>query len=1068
MATSPFDKYLGTDQGTEGQPASDPFARYLGEDVTRPEADPFAKYLEPVSAPEPRGEEGGLLASAPIQESEVIAIARKYGQDPEEFLEIAQWSGVPVYTREGAALPQMGRVFAGEVGERFLLGLPQFLGKKLLDDENARKALDEVRELRRTRQSTLGATTEALSGLAVPAQLVPQATSLAGKVGVSAATGALGGLAASREDEEIASTLVGGALGAAITGGAAAVPATTRTVARILRPVVRGTPIEGKSLTQAATKYLEESPWSTAVRDEAGELVTSLRSLDVDAVKKYLDEAIPDTNSTLTEMARILSGRSPGSNEVVARTLVEKANTEGLEFLNKTLTDVTTSRAMQDYALEMGLKYRPTEWEPLRAAADFFSDTRYVMKDLDRRYDLDLLPTLDKMSESYHQYLTKVSEFGSRINALIKETGERGVSVDKVRDMLDGKVAAVSRSEQELLAGWRGLTDNMLKAAQDAGLTIARRENYLPHAMASNSEILRRLNREMTSSTGKELGTTLDAKDFSSISDDLKKSLQFLTDSTEPPQNVAQLNELVQQVLTSGRVGQLGTTATQARAALTREGMIPELLRETDLGKLMSGWTHSTFRHAYMREGIAEINAKLPVLKSLGDEQGARYIRNWLSDISGGSRGLSRFGSGVAERYSYRMYKLADKQAEQGNQKLANVLEAAGNLPRLMHSTYQLIYPNALGLNFRATVRNLGQPFLMTAPELQGAWGYGKAVAAAGKTAVRMRSGIGALEADLRTRNLIPPKYQGENLHILTNEVMRSAPVSMTRKAASYIADRMMYFYEKSDVLCRHVTLEASKDVARELMEGTASANRYLASLSVSYRRQLSEAISAGNARQVETLIARNLLAETQFNYNRTSLAEYGRYMGPIFSVFSKWPTAIAGDIIEKYRGGQMGRAAAKYLGPMAVLYMLDFFVAPSTLPGALGEAAQSTSRNDWTESDRMKHFLVGSGFRSWSPLTAAGSVVTGDIFQAPGVSIASGLAKGLISADTEQLNKVVNEVARSYAPGAGIVRVISDDMATLLSGSRPEGPFLNRAVEGTRITTEEISRRIRNIGVAD
>jgi hypothetical protein len=297
---------------------------------------------------------------------------------------------------------------------------------------------------------------------------------------------------------------------------------------------------------------------------------------------------------------------------------------------------------------------------------------------------------------------------------------------------------------------------------------------------------------------------------------------------------------------------------------------------------------------------------------------------------------------------------------------------------------------------------------------------------------------------------------------------MRSAPVSMTRKAASYIADRMMYFYEKSDVLCRHVTLEASKDVARELMEGTASANRYLASLSVSYRRQLSEAISAGNARQVETLIARNLLAETQFNYNRTSLAEYGRYMGPIFSVFSKWPTAIAGDIIEKYRGGQMGRAAAKYLGPMAVLYMLDFFVAPSTLPGALGEAAQSTSRNDWTESDRMKHFLVGSGFRSWSPLTAAGSVVTGDIFQAPGVSIASGLAKGLISADTEQLNKVVNEVARSYAPGAGIVRVISDDMATLLSGSRPEGPFLNRAVEGTRITTEEISRRIRNIGVAD
>jgi hypothetical protein len=218
----------------------------------------------------------------------------------------------------------------------------------------------------------------------------------------------------------------------------------------------------------------------------------------------------------------------------------------------------------------------------------------------------------------------------------------------------------------------------------------------------------------------------------------------------------------------------------------------------------------------------------------------------------------------------------------------------------------------------------------------------------------------------------------------------------------------------------------------------------------------------------VESLIARNLLAETQFNYNRTSLSEYGRYMGPIFSVFSKWPTAIAGDIIEKYKGGQTIRAAQKYLGPLSVLYAIDFFVAPSTLPGALGEAAQSTSRTDWTESDRMKHFLVGSGFRSWSPVSAAGSVITGDIFQSPGVQIVSGLGKAAISADTEQLNKVVNTVTQSYGPGAGIVRFVSDDLATLLSGSRPEGTFLERAVEGTRITTEEIANRLRRFGVAD
>jgi hypothetical protein len=220
VAESPFDKYLGTTPTVTptAESATDPFARYLGEQpavaVAAEKADmgsdPFAKYLG--EQPTDLGPEGGYLTSEPVREEEIASIAKKYGQDPKQFIETAQWAGVPVYTKEGAALPQMGRVFAGEVGERFLLGIPQFIAKKLESDENARKALDEVRELRKRKQSSLGAVTEAVSGIAAPAVISQPVTTL-GKAALGIGTGVAGGLGQSREDEELSSALVGGALG---------------------------------------------------------------------------------------------------------------------------------------------------------------------------------------------------------------------------------------------------------------------------------------------------------------------------------------------------------------------------------------------------------------------------------------------------------------------------------------------------------------------------------------------------------------------------------------------------------------------------------------------------------------------------------------------------------------------------------------------------------------------------------------------------------------------------------------------------------------------------------------
>ena len=215
-------------------------------------------------------------------------------------------------------------------------------------------------------------------------------------------------------------------------------------------------------------------------------------------------------------------------------------------------------------------------------------------------------------------------------------------------------------------------------------------------------------------------------------------------------------------------------------------------------------------------------------------------------------------------------------------------------------------------------------------------------------------------------------------------------------------------------------------------------------------------------------------MSETQFNYNRTTLSEYGRYMGPVFTMFTKWPLSIAGDVRSKLLNEkQYKKAATKYLGPLAAFTAADAMLSPEAFRDwddrkpALREkmAKKHLPRIDQREldlyGDRYKKIVGSGGFSAWAPIYNLESLVGipgGEGLLSP--PVVDTIMGGYEAATSDKSSaKFFDRFTRQYTPGAGVAKLFLDDIPTLVDGKRPKGMFWRKGTE------EALKRPVEGFG---
>lgn len=343
-----------------------------------------------------------------------------------------------------------------------------------------------------------------------------------------------------------------------------------------------------------------------------------------------------------------------------------------------------------------------------------------------------------------------------------------------------------------------------------------------------------------------------------------------------------------------------------------RSGSLPMWARETDLGKMAVVDASSIGDLIYKRPVLDRLDTQIMLLKMKGYNNSADYLNNLKKDILGITR------KGTEDRQTKSILRQMN-WAKSKPGKLVLGLENA---------VTSALYPNYLGFNARAVVRNLTQPYSMTTREL----GVGIPGDVLALNSTRKVVGEGLAKAQKRfsklglvdVRDPKPVDFEGTKSGL--RHYFRDS--KMARKMDRFIdgyANAAMTMYAKTDTINRLVTAQMSEDIAKLLQSGKT---KWLKNAPQTVRNKVQKQLDEGaSTDEITQTIGKWLQTKTQLSYAKDDMYEFGREMGPLFAMLSKWPTAVSTDIVTKLmKDGRAGaaRASMKYLSPLVLASLLQ------------------------------------------------------------------------------------------------------------------------------------------------
>jgi hypothetical protein len=453
-----------------------------------------------------------------------------------------------------------------------------------------------------------------------------------------------------------------------------------------------------------------------------------------------------------------------------------------------------------------------------------------------------------------------------------------------------------------------------------------------------------------------------------------------------------------------------------ASAALGRREGIPDFLREKNVFKLMDRYMSDTLKNVYLREPLDSLAQKANILEAMHAKTDAAYIRRIVADSLGmRSYSVARLGNQARIGFATAVDTVLSKVVSDP-EKRQRMVAAMATLPELAANLQYNIYPNVLGLNPKSHIAQLTQVLFKTAPELGGAYGYQSAIKSYLTIALRGKE----LLRKVKELGLEPAPNVNEGIDALAEGIEKSLLYRVPAGAVRGMAKVFMRTYAAMDTLNRAATIDMSERLVRDVASGDKAAMKAVSKMPLAIKRQV--IASKGDPNAQVKVIAEYLNSATQFNYNKASMSELGTIVGPLFSTFTKWPLATAGDIAADLRtkgftGGGI-RAAEKY----AIVWALAQAADSLLYAGMTGDTELAP---DFKEAGPRTQRMIGrGGITSMTPIESIRPLLGSkaqekSLITPPVIDTLYKTMTPLLEGDTEKAGKEGMKALTTFTPGA-------------------------------------------------
>jgi hypothetical protein len=746
--------------------------------------------------------------------------------------------------------------------------------------------------------------------------------------------------------------------------------------------------------------FFQELAEGKNIQDMASQMkAEELKDIGVDvklvsALKDDLRKAGASTDeSTLTRMAKetaVLTKIEDGAEDV-ARFLTRDYELTGPELFTKadqTLRAMGMSGedAVQMVRFQRALNQATEEgveelrqWgrvpkDPLdNTLLRSVSDQKYAARMSDRTTGLDLEPKFAQVSVAKYRKNQFVFQFAKRANELTKEGKAAGLSRMQISTLLESGEESWGKLSDEakgVLGGFRTLFNDARDQAKGAGIDIGWLDNYVTAVAKDPADYVTAVRREVRQyirNNGQVDGSIFQNEELLGVlararGEQIKTKKDVL----------AALNALEDPTVLKGRVG------FEGNAAFEREGALPDFLREKDIGKIVMVYANNLGNAMYMDPAIRQLEIRVPALKTLGQKNTADWLETQIKRLSGQKSGFMQWLSNSEVKFKTSIDELMDVK-DLSKWQVAG-LKAARFAPDLLSWGVSQIYPNMLGFNPKAVIRNLAQVQLVSAGDVGGVYGQKLGVKAMLST-IRDKSRGVDLQDTLMKLGYHPGEHIGEGMNALHN-ALESTLVGPLVRSSDAIGKVGMKIYGQTDSLNRYATLKMAEMITSDLtgaMQAGAKATgdqqaalKFLKKLPPGYKNEIYADLKAGKSPLKG--IAEYLISSTQFDYGPQALSEFGQTFGRFATMFTKWPAMVMGDVHDLVTSGQTAKAMTKYLAPLMALGAMDLYL------------------KDTKDNVRLRSVL-GKSMTDWSPLMSM------KVSQPPVLQIAGGMAKSFADA---------------------------------------------------------------------
>ena len=1019
----------------------------------------------------------------PVTSRTVRQIGQQYNLSKEQIAELDSVKEYLGQQGQDRSPTGIAKQVAGTTGEMFLLGIPQWLYKKSQDDPNMRAALDDMQTRIDAQKSWLQFGSELAGGLGGALKLSKTAASAGGKATklydplAAVGSGATLGLTQSKEGDEFKDAAIGGAIGAGAVLGIAGVGALYRGAVKLpeayLKKEIDRLAIEAPQLEQAISKaavdradeiqeinkIITKSP--IALKDTE----TFLTVVPAEIRKKLVskDELTRFMNDIENKKLLLKADGTPlplSEIEGVAVDLISETKVRGIasqviSLIGETRSLSTIMKETPEYFSRMAqdtdeftLSTLNRAWSTtlakeaipeirkfktlpglnaIQRASLFVSDGKFMSKVIDERMGLtgnnSLELVLDKGSQALNTITSVMETPLKRINevnkALVKSKTESPEAIYKALDE--------GTNLGEVTAQYKELFTYLRNTANEMGGGIQEIKNYVPKLRLPFVEYRSKLKQVVADTLGvKELNIqALSEEDFLKLkgtSNQNKLLTEIESLSNSKINNVDELKFNLQSLLRdSSSLNDALRTTSFAQAV--RTGGIPDWALDKNVTRLALRWTQNTFQHLALRDTVRDLTSVSQIADKAGQTQIALYVRNLTADVLGRRKGTLDFL--VKRSIENTQANLIEKSEKTNSTLLKYLYQGAASFVDLMPVMQQQAYPNFLGLNPKSAGQNVMGFFYQNTPELGGELG-GRAVLEASVDVAAFFKKGGNMGKYLVDQKILPKQWDGEMVEALKSGVQEASAVKLTRAALNASTKTLMFAFTKAEQLARLQTHFQAKRLSKYIMDDPRLAEKLRTRISSqTYRTLIGDAIDKKNPQLLEEHMDRYLQSTNLFNYDKINMSEYGRFMGPLFSMFSKWPTATAGKLAHYYFNGinTAGsiRIAQTLVVPFAMAKLYDGLIAPP--PG------------DSVYYDK----LIGKkGLANWMPLSSLPLDVSlkDGLLAAPVPSAVVAGSKALSSDNpVENTRTWFNTMLMSFSPGAGWLRFVGEDIPEYSTG---------------------------------